>query len=374
MDSVISESVIEISGNYISHIMFTKDFRPKTGYEIFDVSDMYAVPGFIDLHCHGGFGIDLALNLDHGFEYFASKLAATGTTTILLSLVGSTKRNLIEVISKAVRLIRRGGYPRIAGLYLEGPFINPRRGGGIPADFVRPATLGEAIDIFEAGEGHIKIVAIAPEIEGVMEVVDFFHKNGVVVSMGHTECNYEEASRAFSNHFSHVTHLFNAMPDLRHREPGPVGAVFDSKDATAELIFDCIHVHPSVINLSIKVLGHDRIIFVTDSSPATGQPDGTYSFFGRKIKKDGVVVTGPNGLLAGSALSMDVVLKNAMDIMACDIKAVNKLISANAAKRIGIYDRVGSIEEGKVADINILDKDMNLRMCIFNGDVIYNEL
>jgi N-acetylglucosamine-6-phosphate deacetylase len=216
----------------------------------------------------------------------------------------------------------------------------------------------------------IKLADIAPDVEGAFEFIDAL-KGRKVISIAHSNADYNTAKEAFQRGASHVTHLYNAMPPLLHRDPGVIGAAVDAPDCRAEIICDGVHVHPSVVRATFKMFGDDRIIFISDSMMATGLPDGDYALVGQAVRvvgKKAVLIN--DGAIAGSATNLFDCMKNAVLTMEIPLETAVKCAAVNSAKEIGIYDHAGSITAGKLANILLIDKELNLQHVILKGKVI----
>lgn len=323
--------------------------------------------GFIDLHCHGMGGFLFEDETEQAFEKIAKTASTFGTTTML---AGLTSSQIEKRVQKTVQLIKKNkekkGGAQIAGIYLEGPFINPSERGNLLIMGEKPSlkTLDKIIKI---ASGLPMIIVVAPEITFGIDAVTTLKKNNVISSIGHSEATYDEAKRGINMGIENATHLFNAMRGYHHREPGVVGAVFDSKNVTAEIILDGHHIHPTCAKLVSKVLGIDRLIFVTDSTSAAGtNNDYTRVYDGQEaVIKNGAPLIGNR--LAGSILTLNQAVKNFIDWTGMPIEKAILPATINPAKKIRVEKQKGSIQIGKDADIIIFDKNIKIEKTIING-------
>ncbi|MGE5410316.1 MAG: N-acetylglucosamine-6-phosphate deacetylase, partial [Clostridiales bacterium] len=306
-------------------------------------------------------------------ENISKTLARLGTTTYLGTTVVRPKED-----NKHLRLARQYvnkdlGGARLLGFHLEGPFINLKKKGGLDPNSIyepSPKALDEILDVL--GD-TLKMMTIAPEVPGNLDLINLLVKNKVIASFAHSDANYEETKAGFEAGISHVTHLFNAMQPLSHRSPGPLGAIFENGKITAQLISDGHHLHPSVVNLAYKLLGSERCICITDGMQAMGLPEGKYQYNGREyISKSGAAKY-PDGTLIGSTMSLGNIAVKFMEFTKCTFKTAMQTITTNPAKLLGIYDKKGSVDIGKDADLVLLDSDYSVYMTIVNGQIVYKK-
>ncbi|MBN9605983.1 MAG: N-acetylglucosamine-6-phosphate deacetylase [Actinomycetales bacterium] len=328
-----------------------------TGAERVDLAGARLTPGFLDLHGHGGGGF----GFDDGPEAIRSALAthrAHGTTRSVISLVA----NPIEKLTAGLRGVRElaAADPLVLGSHLEGPFLAVRRRGAHAEEFLQAPDPETVETLLEAGDGTIRQITLAPELPGALGTIDRFVEAGVVVAVGHTEVDYDRARSAFDHGARLLTHAFNAMPGIQHRDPGPLVAAFDDDRVTIEIVADGIHVHPGVLQLTFRAAPR-RVALVTDGMAAAGGGDG---FF--KIGSLNVTVTGGRAVLngtdtlAGSTLTQDVALRTAVQAGVPAVEAVTALTRTPAAV-LGLEDRLGRLQPGYAADLVVIDEDWRVR-------------
>ncbi len=335
-----------------------------------DASGCAVVPGFIDMHVHGALGHDTMDADPEGLRVMAQFYARHGVTAFLPT-TWTESRSKITAALEAIRSLvgKPTGGATILGAHLEGPYVNLRKQGAQDPRFVRRADREEALAWLDMGV--IRLIALAPEFPENHWLIEEATRRGITVSAAHTEAGPEEIACAVQLGLRQVTHVFNAMVGLHHRNPGTVGAVLTEDAIICELIADGIHVHPVVMNLVVRTKGRDRVILVTDAVSPTGMPDGEYPLEDRIMRvKNGRVIL-PDGTLAGSILTMDAALRNIMAAAKLTLSQAWPLASLNAARQMGIADRKGMLAVGHDADLVLLDAEGCVRLTMVEGEVVY---
>ncbi|MES3022666.1 MAG: N-acetylglucosamine-6-phosphate deacetylase [Pseudomonadota bacterium] len=323
--------------------------------------DDYIIPGFIDLHVHGGGGQDIMEGGDAPHT-IAALHAKHGTTSMLATTMTAPPEDIVaalKAVGAACANPRRGG-ARLLGVHLEGPYINAGKLGAQPG-FARTATLAEVQQF--ASHAPLRLVTVAPEIEGHLALVRAMADAGIRVQIGHSAGTYEDGVAALAHGATGFTHLFNAMSGLHHREPGMVGAALAHADF-AELIPDLLHVHPGAIKVALRSIPHAYC--VTDSTAATGMPDGAYMLGSQQVHKCMGGVRLADGTLAGSTLTMDQALRNLVGI-GLELADASRRVSTNAADFLGETAR-GRLAPGCFADMVVLDRDLNIKAVYIEGE------
>lgn len=360
----VFEDKVLLIDDKIRAIVDIKDFNEETVEEVIDAMGNYISPGFIDIHIHGSNGSDTMDGTIEALKIISNTVMNYGTTGFLpttMTMDISSIYTALDTVKKALKMDLEGA--QILGVHLEGPFISEKYKGAQREDFIlKPdyAYIEEYIDI-------IKIITIAPEIEGSIDFIETIKKeSNTTLSIGHSGASYEEAMAAIKAGISHCTHIFNAMTPLHHRNPGVVAATFNS-DITCELIADKIHVHPELFKLIFNIKGEDKLVLVTDAIRASCMKDGCYDLGGQTVQVREGKAQLANGTLAGSLLTLNIAVKNFIEVTDAPIHQVIKLVSLNPARVIGIDDKKGSIEIGKDADIIIFDENINVKMVFIAG-------
>jgi N-acetylglucosamine-6-phosphate deacetylase len=327
-------------------------------------------PGFIDVHTHGGAGFDFGDEDERAYEALSEYYFSHGVTSVLATLAPLPHELLGPAVRRlAAYLKRQGSASNIVGIHLEGPYINRTMSGGNKKEYIEEPDLLEFRKVLDAGEGFIKLITVAPELDGIDDVISEALTAGVVVALGHSNADSRTATKAIELGASQVTHLFNAMPGLHHRKQGITSAMLLSDAIDAQIIADGIHVHPDFIRLAVKVKSPDRILLITDSMRASGLPDGVYDSAGNAVRVVGGISRMPDGTLAGSTLAFEKGVALVAGFNGVDLPELSRMASTNAARSIGTDYRAGSLEEGKEADIVVLDKDFKVSLTMKRGEV-----
>ncbi|HPT83103.1 MAG TPA: N-acetylglucosamine-6-phosphate deacetylase [Limnochordia bacterium] len=340
-------------------------------FEIIDAQGGLIAPGLIDVHMHGCAGAELMDGTREALETMARFLAQNGTVGFLPSTVTASpeKTRLVCEVVAAYEDLADGA--ELIGIHLEGPYINEQYKGAQYGPAIRQADLEELEQLYGILGERLKLVTLAPEVPSGLEAVSWLKERGITVSIGHTNATYEEALAGFAQGITHVTHTYNGMRGLHHREPGVVGAVLATPGLYGELIADLIHVHPGAIKVLLRALGPERIVLVTDSVQATGLPDGEYVLGDHKIYvRDGAARL-PEGSLAGSTLTLKQAVQNMIEKIGVDLVDAFRMASFNPAQTIGLKYR-GWIREGYKADFVLLTPDFQVQKTIISGRVVYS--
>ena len=331
-----------------------------------DYSDCTVLPGFIDIHIHGTNNGDTCDEDASSIDIISRNLARHGVTSFCPTTMTLSYSRLEKAFANVASYMGKENGAYIHGINMEGPYISLEKKGAQDGRFVRAANIDEFKKLNDICK--ISLVDVAPEIENAIPFAKEISKI-CTVSVAHTSATFEEAEKGFKNGFSHATHLFNAMTGLVARNPGVIGAVFDSDTVTAELICDGFHIAPSNLRLAFKVLGEDRSVIISDSLRSADLPDGKYDFAGQMIFVKGGKALLEDGTIAGSSTNIYDEYINAISFGIPE-KQVVKSCTINPAKAIGVDDITGSIEVGKRADLLILDKDKKIKNVIVKGKLI----
>ena len=342
-----------------------------SGNDVIDATDCYVVPGFVDTHMHGGMGHEFMYCEEGAYEPMAIRQAEMGTTAIVPAISAAPKDKLKEAIRYMMECAKGIGDKEamLYGIHLEGPFFSEEFKGAHAPENIRNSDINEFKEYCDMAGEFLRIMTMAPELPGSEEVIRYAKEKGVTISIGHTSATANDVKNAIEWGATQGTHLFNAMSPLKHREPGTVGGLLYT-DAVCEIICDFFHVNPDVVKLVYKIKGADKITMVTDAVFGAGLPDGEY------VRPDGVTIIVKNGenrltsgTIAGGSSFMIDGIKNLVSIDIPLNEAV-KMATKNPAEAAKIYDKVGSITKGKIADIVILDKDLNIKKVILRGKEI----
>lgn len=338
--------------------------------EVIDADGMYIVPGMIDLHVHGGNDADVLDGRIASLEKITSFHAAHGTTGLLLTVAAASPDKMLAAVRAVVEAKPKIKGARILGIHLEGPYLNPAFKGVQNEKFLRRPDLAELAELIEAGDGLIRLVTLAPELLGGLEMVAYLASRGIIPSLGHSGADFAEAEAAVRRGLCHVAHFFNAMPPLHHREPGPVGLVLTTPGISLEVIADGVHVHPSILKLLWKLKGHS-LALVTDAVSAAGMPDGEYLFAGQTVKAKDGRVTLPDGKPAGSTLTMIGAVRNMIRFAGLSIPQAFRPASLNPARILGLPGK-GRIAAGYDADLVLLNRNLAPQLVLVEGEITFS--
>ncbi|GAA4869607.1 N-acetylglucosamine-6-phosphate deacetylase [Paenibacillus vulneris] len=340
--------------------------------EVIDGQGGYILPGFIDVHVHGGYGHDFMDADAEGLDAITRFHAQNGTIIMLATTVTASKEDIDQVLTR-VQSYREAGMPyaQLHGVHLEGPYISAKWPGAQNPQFIVPPQPAWLEDWTQRFPGLIKMQTLAPESEGALEYIEALAQQGIVAALGHTDASYDQVMLAAEHGLSHAVHTFNAMTRLHHREPGTVGAVLTNPAIMAEVIADGHHVHPACIRLLAQMKGPDNLLLITDAMSAAGLGNGEYKLGGLDVIVHGGVARLKEGdSLAGSTLTMIEAFRYAVREAGISIEHASRMASGTPARRLGIESETGAIEAGKQADVLLLNKELELERVWIQGRVI----
>lgn len=330
-----------------------------------DLTGHWVVPGFVDMHNHGGGGASFTSGTVEEILTGVHTHRLHGTTTVVASFVTGEMDFLGRRAGLLSELAEQGD---IAGIHFEGPFIAPCRKGAHDETLLRDPDPADVRKLIDAARGQAKMVTLATELPGGIDSVRLLAEHGVIAAIGHTDATYEQTVEAIDAGATVATHLYNAMPALGHRTPGPIAALLEDERITVELINDGTHLHPAALELAFHHAGPRRVAFITDAMDAAGFGDGQYMLGTLAVEvKDSVARLVEGGSIAGSTLTLDRAFKRAATVDRLPVESIVQAISANPARLLGIDDRVGSLEPGKDADLVVLDADFDVKGVMRRG-------
>ncbi|MEY9864826.1 N-acetylglucosamine-6-phosphate deacetylase [Peribacillus sp. B2I2] len=337
--------------------------------------DYQVIPGAIDIHIHGASNSDAMDATHEALSTMAETLPKEGTTSFLATTMTQSTQAIESALLNAGKYIENQTqeHAEIVGIHLEGPFISPVRKGAQPEEHI----VDPDVTLFkrwqEMAENQIKLVTLAPEQPNGLDLAAHLRETGVVASIGHSDATYDQIDEAIQAGTTHVTHLYNGMRGLHHREPGVLGAAYLRDELYVELIADGIHCRPEMVKLAYNQITSERMILITDSLRAKWLEKGTYDLGGQPVYVNETKATLSNGTLAGSILKMNDAIKNTLKYTDCSMRDIIKMTAENPAKQLRIFDRKGSIQVGKDADFVILNDRLDVEMTFCRGNLAFKK-
>jgi N-acetylglucosamine-6-phosphate deacetylase len=371
----IRDGVVIVEGSRIIAVGARNEVAVPPNAKRVEASGITLVPGFVDVHVHGAGGHDVMEATPEALGAVAATLARGGTTSFLATTVTASPDVLCASAAGIAKFISTqtqnessaGASSRaeILGIHFEGPFISPARRGVHPVEWIAAPALALFARMIDAAAGTVRILTLAPEISGGLELIDAARKAGIVAAMGHTDATYEQAMDAIAHGARHAAHVFNAMRPFSHRDTGVLGAVLTSPQVTAELIADGVHVDAAAMKLLLTAKP-EKVILVSDGTAATGMPDGKYRLGNFDVQVTGGVVRNSEGKLAGSALTLDRALRNIV-ALGIPLDEAIRMLTFYPAKLLGLESRKGIIAAGADADLVFLDSNLQISKVVTRG-------
>ncbi|WP_086315025.1 N-acetylglucosamine-6-phosphate deacetylase [Enterococcus sp. 7F3_DIV0205] len=323
------------------------------------------IPGMIDVHIHGANNFDMMDGTTQSIQEVSKKCLETGCTGFLVTSVTSSLEALLTMIDRTKEVIGNEEGAKILGIHLEGPYLNSKRKGMQDPNYLRNPDLKEMDMIFDRAGDLIKMVTVAPELPGCLELITYLKEKNVVVAIAHSDATYEEAQVAFQHGATHITHCFNAMPPIHHRTPGLVTAALENDEVSVQAIIDGVHLHPGIVRLLYKIKGSDGMVLITDALQAMGVGDGAYEFGGHHVTVENGIARLKDGTLASSTVTMNEALKLSVE-MGILLDDAIKMGATTPAAILG-EQNIGKIAVGFAADLILLDEEFRVVKRILKG-------
>lgn len=371
---IIREGSILIERKKIIELGEIDQVKIPAHCKVVDIRGKAVCPGFVDLLIHGALGHAFSEGTEESYEIISKHFLKFGSTAILASMYAKPEKELLANISSLANYIHHHPESNIRGIHMEGPYLNKAFKGAMNENFLWQPTIDSFHKMWDASQGLIKVMTIAPELPGAIEVIREAAKKGVIISIGHSMATYREIMLAIDNGAAHVTHMFNAMKPLHHREPGVALAALLRDELKIELIADTYHVHPATMEFLLKVKKPNGIILITDSITPGGMHEGEeFKFANQTVRIRGGKAMLDDGTIAGSTLTLNKALKNMVETAGARITEAARMASLNGAKVIGLDHKKGILAVGKDADMVVLGNDYAVDMTIMEGKIVYNK-
>jgi N-acetylglucosamine-6-phosphate deacetylase len=369
---VIEESLVLVEDGCVAWVGRGSENEPPPGARHLDARGLIVAPGFIDTHVHGSDGFDVMEADADGIRAVGAHLATFGVTAWLPSTVSARHEALLRAVTHCREAWERPGRgAQIVGLHVEGPYINPVRKGAQPAEGIRDPDPEECRELLAAAGGLTRVMTLAPEIPGGLDLVRLLRQEGVIASLGHSDADYDTALAAIEAGATHATHLFNAMPPLHHRKPGLAAAALNERELIAEVIADGHHLAPETVRLAFRAKGADGVCLITDATAAVGRPEGVHTLGSHTVIVRGDLCLLADGTIAGSLLTMNRAAANAVAFSGCSLADAIKMATLVPAAIAGCADRKGSLDPGKDADLVLLRPDFTVAATMIGGEIVF---
>ncbi|MBU7590957.1 N-acetylglucosamine-6-phosphate deacetylase [Metabacillus halosaccharovorans] len=374
-EQTLKSGLLQIDDGKITKISKSTEHLSSKDYQMITLPEGYSIiPGMIDLHIHGVNGADTMDATREALDKMASTLPKEGTTSFLATTItediNQIKKSLLNA-GDYINSFQSEGNAEVLGIHLEGPFIHKGKAGAQPVQHIADPDTRSFKQLELLSNHHIKLVTLAPELPGGSELLDYLKNKNIVSSIAHSEASYSQVLEAIDHGLTHVTHLFNQMTGLHHRDPGIVGSAFLRDELMVEIIADGIHVSPEIVKVAYKQITDERMMLITDAMRAKWLEDGSYDLGGQMVTVTNGKALLDENTLAGSVLKMIDAFKNIQTFTGCSMESAIKMACENPAKQLNVFDRKGSIANGKDADLVILDENKDVYMTICKGKIAF---
>ncbi|WP_246943411.1 N-acetylglucosamine-6-phosphate deacetylase [Bacillus pinisoli] len=372
---VLEDGYIKVKNEKIIEVGTSNTLTDTQGFTTLSIpNNLILIPGMIDIHIHGTGGVDVMDGHKEALETMATYLPKEGTTSFLATTMTEKVediKNSLHHLADYINTQATSGMAEMLGIHLEGPFISTMRSGAQSKTHIIPPTIPLFEELQRAAKGTIKITTLAPEVDGGNNLIQYLKKAQVITSIGHSDATYNQVLQAVQDGATHITHMYNGMRGLHHREPGVVGAALLNDKLTLEIIADGIHSHPEMVRMAYLMKPKDKLILITDSISAKCLHPGTYKLGKQEVIVDEKTATLGDGTIAGSLLKMNEAARNFLGFTNCSLEEIIQFTSENPAKHLNIFDRKGSIDEGKDADFVLINSNFEVFMTCCRGKIAY---
>lgn len=374
---IMYNASLSVECGKISNMYINNDADDRMFDVVIDGKNQYLSPGFIDIHNHGNFGHDAMESTFEALDTMADFHIKNGVTGFLATTMTASTEDTKKAIKNTVEYMKKrkeASKTQVLGLYLEGPYFSTIKKGAQPDEYIKKPCIEEIEDFINISHNNIKIMALAPELEGSGEAIAFLKNNGITVSAGHSNATYEQTMEGIEKGITQVTHLYNGMRAFSHREPGIIGAALTDERVSCEMICDGIHLHKAAMRMATRLKGKDKIILISDAMMAAGLKDGEYILGGQKVFVNNGAAKLKDGTLAGSTLTLNRAVKNMVRLVGVKLEDAVRMASLNPAKAAKVDKTKGSIEIGKDADLILFDDNIDVSLAMVNGKIVFNNL
>ncbi len=370
-DEVLYGYGLVISEGKIARIDLEQNINTEAISKVIDGQGQYLSPGFIDIHNHGNSGYDFMDASKEAIDNISKYHLKNGVTSFLGTVITQSYDNMLNA-AKNIFEYNNNNYSQLIGIHLEGPFFSAIKKGAQPEEYIKSPDMSFIKSIVNMFGNKLKMVSLAPEKEGALDLISYLKNENITVSMAHSNATYDETIEAINKGATVATHLYNGMRSFTHREPGIVGAALVDDRVFCEIIYDRIHLHDAVTKIAIKMKTKEKIILVSDAMRATGLSNGIYELGGQEVIVKESAARLKNGSLAGSTLSLRTAVYNMINHLNAPICDAVRMASLTPAEAINIDDKKGSIELGKDADLILFDDEINIKCVLIEGKIINN--
>ena len=367
-DGIEPSGVLFQNGKIVSVNRDNKSSKLAADNEI-DGNGHFLIPGMIDVHIHGAEGFDMMDGTTESVKAVSKACARTGCTSFLATSVSSSIEDLLNMVTNVKEVAGREPGAKIIGIHSEGPYLNVKRKGMQNERYLRHPDLKEMKKIMEHTGSLLKMVTLAPELPGGMEMIRFLKEHGIIAAIAHSDATYDDAKQAFQCGASHITHCFNGMRPIHHRDPGVIIAAFEESSVSVQAIVDHIHLHPAIVRLIYREKGPDKMVLITDALQAMGMGDGTYLFGGHEVKVVDRVATLSDGTLASSTVTMNEALEKTVS-SGIPLRDAVKMATRTPADILGLSNK-GRLEPGADADLVLINDRFEVLHTIVNGKTVF---
>lgn len=370
---VLYGHVLTLEDGRINHIVEEGKVDVNDFENVVDGEGLFLAPGFIDIHNHGNCGYDVMDATEEALDSMGSYHISNGVTSYLGTALTSSYENMTAAIKNIVNYKNKKDKAQLCGIHLEGPYFNSLKKGAQPEKYIDLPNIEKAEKLLDASQGKLKMVSLAPELIGSMDLIRFFKDKDVVVSMAHSNAEYKDAKLGIENGISIATHLYNGMRNFNHREPGIVGVSLTDERVYCEVIYDRFHLHDAAVEIALKMKGYGKIVLVSDAMMAAGLEDGEYDLGGQKVFVKDKLPRLESGSIAGSTLDLQRAVYNMVTYLQVPLNQAVKMASLNPAKAINMDKDLGSIEIGKDANLILFDRDIEIQKVFIKGETAWKK-